>query len=173
MTVDFSIYFYHAHPRKLASADTRRQAVDCSLTNDWTTDRVASRQSSTWNRAKPMSMTIYHNPGCSKSRKTLELLENEGISPTIIEYLDNPPEVDTLLRIATLLEVSLADLLRRGEDDFSNAGDTVPLGDEAALAAWLHDNPRVLERPIVVNESEDLAVVGRPPENVLSILTSG
>ena len=103
----------------------------------------------------------------------MELLENEGISPTIVEYLENPPEADTLLRIATLLEVSLADLLRRGEDDFSNAEDTVPLGDEAALATWLHDNPRVLERPIVVNESEDLAVVGRPPENVLSILTRG
>lgn len=117
-----------------------------------------------------MSITIYHNPRCSKSRKTLEILKNEGISPTVVEYLQSPPEADTLLRIATLLEVSLADLLRRAEDDFRNAGDAVPLNDEVALAAWLHDHPRVLERPIVVNESDGRAVVGRPPENVLSIL---
>jgi len=109
---------------------------------------------------------------CSKSRKTLAILEEAGISPTIVEYLENPPEADTLRRIAALLEMSLADLLRRGEDDFRNAEDSVPLRDEAALAAWLHDNPRVLERPIVVNESLGRAVVGRPPENVLSILTN-
>lgn len=117
-----------------------------------------------------MSITIYHNPKCSKSRKTLEILESEGISPAIVEYLVNPPSAATLLRLAGLLQIPLADLLRRGEDDFRNAGETVPLDDEEALAAWLHDHPRVLERPVIVNESLNRAVVGRPPENVLSIL---
>lgn len=117
-----------------------------------------------------MTITIYHNPGCSKSRKTLELLESNGISPTIIEYLLTPPDRDTLLRLASLLGVSLADLLRRGEDVFKVAADCVPLDDEIALADWLHDNPRVLERPIVVDEDQNRAVVGRPPENVLNLL---
>lgn len=116
------------------------------------------------------SITIYHNPKCSKSRKTLEILESSGVSPTIVEYLVNPPNVETLLRLASLLNMPVADLLRRGEDEFRNAGETVPLGDEQALAAWLHENPRVLQRPIVVNENADCAVIGRPPENVLSIL---
>lgn len=71
-----------------------------------------------------------------------------------------------------MLGVPLADLLRRGEDAFVQAGDTVPLHDDKALAAWLHDNPRVLERPIVVDEDSNRAVIGRPPENVLSLLTN-
>jgi arsenate reductase len=117
-----------------------------------------------------MNITIYHNPRCSKSRKTLEILQSEGISPTVVEYLVTPPDADTLLRLAKLLDVALADLLRRGEDDFKDAGDSVPLGDEVALADWLHNNPRVLERPIVVDEEMDRAVMGRPPENVQDLL---
>ena len=116
-----------------------------------------------------MSITIYHNPRCSKSRKTLEILETQGISPTIVEYLSTPPDADTLLRLASLLGLRLADLLRRGEDAFKNA-DNVPMEDDHALAAWLHDNPVVLERPIVVDENKNRAVVGRPPENVLTLL---
>jgi arsenate reductase len=100
----------------------------------------------------------------------LELLESEGISPTIVEYLVNPPTADTLLQLARLLDSPLQDLLRRGEDDFRNAGNSVPLHDETKLASWLHDHPRVLERPIVVDEGRDRAIVGRPPENVLSLL---
>lgn len=117
-----------------------------------------------------MSITIYHNPRCSKSRKTLEILESQGISPTIVEYLVTPPDADTLLRLAKLLDVPLADLLRRGEGAFKDAGDSVPLDDDQALAPWLHDNPGVLQRPIVVDEANDRAVMGRPPENVLSLL---
>ena len=117
-----------------------------------------------------MSITIYHNTKCSKSRKTLELLESAGITPTIVEYLVNPPDADTLLRLARLLDCPLQDLLRRGEDDFRDAGNGVPMNDETALASWLHDHPRVLERPIVVDEDKDRAIVGRPPENVLSLL---
>lgn len=117
-----------------------------------------------------MSITIYHNPRCSKSRKTLELIQSAGVSPTIVEYLAAPPDADTLLKISALLHIPLADLLRRGESEFKDAGDTVPLDNNDALAAWIAANPKVLERPIVVDEDQGRAVVGRPPENVLSLL---
>jgi len=117
-----------------------------------------------------MSITIYHNPRCSKSRKTLELIESRGIEPTIVHYLDSPPDAATLLRIANLLGLPLAELLRRNEPEFRDAGDSVPLNDESALAAWLQRNPKVLQRPIVVDEQRGQAVVGRPPENVLALL---
>ena len=117
-----------------------------------------------------MKITIYHNPGCSKSRKTLELIESQGIEPKIVEYLAEPPDAQTLLRLAELLNMPLAELLRKSEDDFKRAAESVPLDDDAALAAWLHDHPRVLQRPIVVDEDGNRAVVGRPPENVFEII---
>lgn len=117
-----------------------------------------------------MNITIYHNPGCSKSRKTLELIQAEGIEPRIVEYLTQPPDAQTLLRLAETLKVPLADLLRKSGDDFKAAADTVPLDDDAALAAWLHDHPGVLQRPIVVDEDGQRAVVGRPPETVFEII---
>lgn len=119
-----------------------------------------------------MSITIYHNPKCSKSRKTLELLEDEGLSPVVVEYLATPPDAETLIRLAKYLNLPLEDLLRRGEDEFRVAGDSVPLDDEAGLAAWLHEHPRVLERPIVVDENSSRAVIGRPPENVRLLLAA-
>jgi arsenate reductase len=117
-----------------------------------------------------MSITIYHNPRCSKSRKTLELLENSGIEPTIIEYLHTPPSAAATLRHAALIGVRVADLLRRGEAEFKEAADLPDLADDAALAAWLEMHPKVIERPIVVDEENDKAVVGRPPENVLELI---
>jgi arsenate reductase len=117
-----------------------------------------------------MRITIYHNSRCSKSRKTLEILESQGIAPTVIDYLATPPEASTLLRLARLLDVRLADLLRRGESAFTNAADNIPLEDDHALANWVHDNPVVLERPIVVDEESGRAILGRPPENVLALL---
>jgi len=116
-----------------------------------------------------MSLTIYHNPRCSKSRKTLEIIESHGISPSIVEYLDTPPDAETLLHLAKLIGVPLSDLLRRGEEEFRN-GANIPLTDEKALASWLQDHPKVLERPIVVDEDDQRAVVGRPPENVVALL---
>ena len=117
-----------------------------------------------------MSLTIYHNPRCSKSRKTLQLIQSKGISPTIIPYLESPPDCENLLRASRLLGVPLRDILRRNEDDFKNAGNSVPVNDENALAAWLHQNPRVLQRPIVIDEKHERAIIGRPPENVLQLL---
>ena len=117
-----------------------------------------------------MSITIYHNPRCSKSRKTLEIIVESGVEPTIVEYLNTPPGAETTLRLASLLAIPVANLLRRGEDEFKDAIDLPNLDNNEALAAWITDHPRVLERPIVVNEELSKAVIGRPPENVLEIL---
>ncbi len=118
-----------------------------------------------------MNVTIYHNPRCSKSRKTLELIESHGLKPRIVEYLNEPPDPDTLLRLAGMLDVPLADLLRRSEADFADAPQAVPVDDDRALSRWLHDHPRVLQRPIVVDDDNGRAVVGRPPENVLELIS--
>ncbi len=117
-----------------------------------------------------MNVTIYHNPRCSKSRKTLAIMESLGLKPRIVEYIDNPPAPDDLLRLANLLDVPRADLLRTAETEFSESSEPVPVDDSQALSVWLHDHPRVLQRPIVVDEDNERAVVGRPPENVLEII---
>jgi len=117
-----------------------------------------------------MSITIYHNPRCSKSRKTLELLTEAGITPTIVEYLNTPPSAAVTLRLASQLGVPVRDLLRRGETEFKEAADLPDLDDDAALAAWLELHPKVIERPIVVDESGGRAILGRPPENVHELI---
>ena len=114
--------------------------------------------------------TLYHNPKCSKSRKTLELLEENGIEPKIVTYLTESPGPDAILRLAKILGVNVADLLRKGEKAFTDATDLPPLEDEPALAAWIHEHPITLQRTIAVNEASDSAVIGRPPENVLELL---
>lgn len=115
-------------------------------------------------------LTIYHNPRCSKSRKTLELIQESGVEATIVEYLQDAPNGERILHLAGLLEVPVADLLRRGEDEFKNATDLPDLSNNAALAAWIESNPKTLERPIVVDDENGQAVVGRPPENVLTLI---
>jgi arsenate reductase len=115
-------------------------------------------------------LTIYHNPRCSKSRQTLEILKESGIDPAVVEYLDDPPEAERILYIADLLGVAVAALLRPGEDEFKSAKDLPDLEDDAALAAWIERHPKVLERPIVVDDAGGRAVIGRPPENVHELL---
>lgn len=116
-----------------------------------------------------MNVTIYHHPRCSKSRKTLELIRSRGVEPQIVEYLKTPPDAATIVALAGLLAVPVAELLRRGEAEFAAAGD-LPLDDDEALASWLEQHPSVLQRPIVVAQSTNTAVIGRPPENVLALL---
>lgn len=120
-----------------------------------------------------MQITIYHNPRCSKSRKTLEILENHGVGPRVRLYLDEAPDAEALIGLAGALRRPLRDLLRTGEEEFRAARDRLDLDDEQALAAWLADHPRVLERPIVVDEASGRAVIGRPPESVLALLDTG
>ncbi len=117
-----------------------------------------------------MNITIYHNPRCSKSRKTLEIIQESGIEPKIVEYLQQPPDAARTEHLAALLGISVADLLRKGASDFAEADDLPSLDNNAALAAWIENHPKVLQRPIVVNEDRDIAVIGRPPENVLELL---
>ena len=117
-----------------------------------------------------MSITIYHNPRCSKSRNSLALLEDAGVEPEIVEYLKTPPDAQRILELAALLGIPVAGLLRRGEAEFKEAEDLPDLADDAALAAWLAAHPKVIERPIVVNGAADAAVIGRPPENVLGLI---
>ena len=116
-----------------------------------------------------MSITIYHNPRCSKSRNSLSLLLDAGVRPQVIEYLRTPPGAETIRRLAELIGVPVAGLLRRNEAEFKEATDLPDIEDDAALAAWLAEHPKVIERPIVVNAAADKAVIGRPPENVLEL----
>lgn len=112
-----------------------------------------------------MSVTIYHNPRCSKSRATLALLEDKGITPTIVEYLKTPPDPDTFRAILDKLGLRARDVLRQKEA--TEAGIDPDQAEDALIAAMLA-NPRTIERPIVVTESA--ARLGRPPEKVEEIL---
>ncbi len=117
-----------------------------------------------------MTVTIYHNPRCSKSRQSLKLLSDAGAEPKIVEYLQQPPSPSQVMALADKLGVGVADILRTGEAEYKEATDLPALDDDAALAGWVALHPKVLQRPIVVNETTGVAVVGRPPENVLQIL---
>lgn len=117
-----------------------------------------------------MPYTIYHNPRCSKSRQTLDLIEATGEKPRIVKYLDDPPDADTILDIASRLGVPVRDLLRKKEAEVRDASDLPDLDDARALAEWISAHPKSLERPIVVDDAGSAAVVGRPPENVARLL---
>lgn len=115
------------------------------------------------------TVTIYYNPQCSKSRATLQLLEENGIDPNIIEYMKEPPDIPTLQKIIKLLGVTVRDLLRTHEQVFKDAGlDDNDLPDDELLEA-LSQCPTLLQRPIVIID-DDRAAIGRPPENILGIL---
>ena len=113
-----------------------------------------------------MSLVIYHNPRCSKSRATLALLQEQGQSPLIIEYLKEPLDSSTLLDLAGKLGVSVTDMLRKTEAPYKDLN--LASADEYALISAICTHPTRLQRPIVVKDAR--AVIGRPPENVLSIL---
>lgn len=113
-----------------------------------------------------MTVTIYHNPRCSKSRQALALLEERGIKPTIIEYLKNPPTAEELTAILKKLGRKPADILR--PKDAQEAGIDPAGMSDAALIKKIVEHPIVIERPIVVSGNK--AALGRPPESVLSIL---
>lgn len=116
-----------------------------------------------------MAIVIYHNPRCSKSRQTLQLLRDHGVEPEIIEYLRQPPSVTRLRRLLRLLDMKPRDLLRRKEKVYKELGLDDPRLREADLIRAMVDNPVLIERPIVVKDDK-AAVIGRPPENVLEIL---
>ncbi|MEE4190894.1 MAG: arsenate reductase (glutaredoxin) [Halieaceae bacterium] len=112
--------------------------------------------------------TIYHNPRCSKSRQTLALLEENGVSPEIVLYLDTPPSAAELKTLLGKLGMEARALLRKGEEAYKAEGLADTSLDEGALLAAMVAHPKLIERPIVVKG--DRAVLGRPPENVLELL---
>ncbi len=115
-----------------------------------------------------MQVTIYHNPRCSKSRATLALLEERGIEPRIVRYLDTPPKADELREILGALGMAPRALLRKGEAEYRELDlGRDSLSDDALIEA-MATHPKLIERPIVVTGGR--ARIGRPPEAVLEIL---
>ncbi|MDD0974522.1 arsenate reductase (glutaredoxin) [Pseudomonas fontis] len=113
-------------------------------------------------------MTLYHNPGCSKSRSALELLQARGLTPSVVRYLETPPDAATLKAILGKLGISARALLRTGEDEYKSLElANLALSDEQLIAAMVA-HPKLIERPILV--AGDKAVIGRPPENVLELV---
>ena len=117
---------------------------------------------------KAMSVTIYHNPRCSKSREALALIESKGVTPEVIDYLKTPPSASELKDVLRKLGLKPRDILRTGEPLYRelNLGRTER--DDAALIELMVANPILIERPIVVHG--DRAALGRPPAKVLQIL---
>ena len=111
--------------------------------------------------------TIYHNPKCSKSRETLELLRERGIEPRIVEYLKAPPTAAELTAIVAKLGIKPEALVRKGEDVYKSKYAGKSLSDAEWIAALVRD-PILIERPIVVAGRR--AAIGRPPERVLDVL---
>lgn len=111
-------------------------------------------------------VVIYHNPRCSKSRETLKLLEDRGVTPRVVEYLKTPPSAAELTDILAKLGKAPRDIVRKKEA--AEAGIDVGALSDQALVAALAANPAAIERPIVVNGAK--AALGRPPESVLDIL---
>ncbi|OAI28911.1 MULTISPECIES: arsenate reductase (glutaredoxin) [Methylomonas] len=115
-----------------------------------------------------MSVKIYHNPRCGKSRDTLKLLESKGIAPAVVEYLKTPPTVAELRDILGKLGIKPRDLMRTKEPEYKDNGLGDPsLSDEALIEAMVRI-PKLIERPIVLKDGK--AAIGRPPEAVLAIL---
>jgi len=115
-----------------------------------------------------MDVTIYHNPRCSKSRQTLQLLQEQGIEPTIRLYLEDSPSAKELKELLAKLDISPRELLRKGEEAYKdNQLSNKELSDAALIKAMV-EFPKLIERPIVIKG--DHAKLGRPPEQVLEIL---
>ncbi|HHJ15395.1 MAG TPA: arsenate reductase (glutaredoxin) [Gammaproteobacteria bacterium] len=115
-----------------------------------------------------MSITLYHNPRCSKSRQTLELLNEKGVEPEIIEYLKTPPDAQQLEQILTLLGLEPRQLMRTGEAEYKDNNLDDPALSHAQLVQAMVDHPKLIQRPIVLHDGK--AALGRPPESVLEIL---
>lgn len=118
--------------------------------------------------AEVLEVVIYHNPRCSKSRKTLELLRSKDLEPRVVEYLKSPPSREQIEAILDMLDVGPRELIRSGEPEFKASGlDAADVTDTQLIDAMLR-HPVLIQRPIVI--IGDRAAIGRPPENVLGIL---
>jgi len=115
-----------------------------------------------------MPVTILHNPRCSKSRQSLELLTNNGVDAQVILYLQDPPTSSEIKNILKKLNLSPSEILRRGETRFKELAISLEDIDDNQLIKLMVENPILIERPIIFNETK--AVIGRPPENTLDMI---
>ena len=115
-----------------------------------------------------MSWTIWHNPRCRKSRETLQLLRDNGVEPTIRLYLNDSPSRAELESVTDLLGVEPRGLMRTKETLYRDLGLRDPATTADALYEAMVEHPALIERPVVI--SEQRAVLGRPPENILELL---
>ncbi len=114
------------------------------------------------------TVQIYHNPRCSKSRQTLALLEENGVQPEVILYLESTPDAKTINTLLKKLGISARELLRKGEDAYKELNLKDVNLEDTFLIEKMTEYPKLIERPIVVKG--DKAVLGRPPENVLKLV---
>ena len=113
-------------------------------------------------------ITLFHNPRCSKSRQTLELLQSRGVEPDIIEYLKTPPTEEELDKVLNMLGIEPRQLMRCKETEYTeNNLDDESLTRQQLIQAMVK-YPKLIERPILINNNK--AALGRPPEDVLEIL---
>lgn len=113
-------------------------------------------------------LTLYHNPRCSKSRAALELLEQRGLTPNIVRYLETPPSIAELEQLVARLGIAPRQLLRTGEDEYKTLNLADPAKTDADILNAMATTPKLIERPILI--AGIAAVIGRPPEKVLEIL---
>jgi len=114
-----------------------------------------------------MSLTIWHNPRCSKSRQTLAVLEERGLSPQIRLYLEDAPSEAEIRDTLEMLAITPRALMRKGEAEYKEQS-LADIDDDAALVLAMHRTPKLIERPIVFKDGK--AKIGRPPEGVIEIL---
>ena len=115
-----------------------------------------------------MSVKIYHNPRCSKSRQTLQLLQDHAVEPQIVEYLKTPPSAAELRKVLQMLGMGPRELMRKKEPEYKQSGADNPELSDAQLIDLMIAHPKLIERPIVIKDGK--AALGRPPEQVLDIL---
>ena len=115
-----------------------------------------------------MAVTLYHNPRCSKSREALALLHEKGVEPEIVEYLKTPPDAATLRLLLGMLKLRPRDLMRKKEPEYKALGLDNPDRSDDELISAMVSHPKLIERPIAVSGKK--AALGRPPEDILSIL---
>ena len=112
---------------------------------------------------------IYHNPRCSKSRQTLSLLRENGIEPEVVEYLKTPLQKKELQMISNALGLRPASFVRKNENEYKENGIAEYLDNDEKVFQYIIKYPKIMERPIVVSNGK--GIIGRPPSNVLDLIT--
>ncbi len=115
-----------------------------------------------------MSVVVYHNPRCSKSRETLQLLQAQGVEPEVVEYLKTPPSKERLKQLLKMLGLEPRELMRQQEPEYEALGLDDPALSREQLVEAMVTHPQLIERPIVVKGGK--AAIGRPPQQVLEII---